>query len=384
MKNMRIVFASIATLALLVPALAFGATMKTGTSVFFEKGTEIRDNIYAAGSNVSVGSPVSGDILAAGGSILVSETVSGDVAAVGGTITILKEVQGDVRVVGGNMLIGGNVTGDVIVVGGSVVIPSDVTIGKDLVVVGGQVSLDGTVAGNARIIGGTAVINGHIAGNIYARIDDTITVNKNAVIGGTLEYSARKAEALKVQEGASLAGEPVFKKREIPQPIKPQKFFAAAAGMFIFIKLASFIVAALVAIKLFKRFSDSVVEGSVRDPLRALGYGFVALITIPVASILLLITVIGVPLAGMSMLVYGLLTLLACIYAGIVVGAWGNKLIRKTERAEITWQNAAGGVVLLTVIKFIPVIGWIAGFLAFLVTFGSIAEIAHKKFWKER
>lgn len=384
MKNTRIVFASIAAAALFVPALAFGATFKSGTSVFFEKGSEIQDNIYAAGSNVSVGSVITGDVFAAGGSILLSETVSGDVAALGGTVTLLKEVKGDVRVIGGNTLIAGNVAGDVIVVGGSVVIPSDVTIGKDLLVFGGQVSLDGTVVGNTRIIGGTAVINGHINGNVYARIDDTITVNKNAMIGGTLEYSARKAEALKIQEGASLAGEPVFKKREMPQPIKPQKFFAAAAGIFILIKLASFIVAALIVIKLFKAFSASVVEGSVRDPLRMLGYGFVALVTIPVASILLLITMIGVPLAGMSMLAYGLLTLLACTYAGIVVGAWGNKLIRKTEHAEITWQNAVAGVALLTIVKLIPFIGWIAGFFAFLVTFGSIAEIAYKKFWRER
>jgi len=384
MKNMNKLFISVIVTLILVPAFTLGATMKAGEEVSISKGNDVRDNLYIAGGNVSVNSVVFGDLLTAGGNVLITENVSEDMAVAGGAVTILGDSGGDVRAVGGNILIAGDVAGELIITGGTVVVSSDVSVGKDLVIAGGQISIDGDVAGDVQIAGGVMTINGHIKGDVTAKIDDHLTIGDGAIIDGSLEYSARTAEALKVNEGAVITGEVVFKEIDVPTAGETKNFIFAAIGAYVFFKLLMFIVVALVLVWLFRNFSNSVVKGVLRNPLRMLGYGFVVLVVVPVASILLFVTLLGIPLGIMLMLSYGLLMLVACIYTGIVAGAWVSQMIRKSGSAVVTWKNVVGGVVLLTIVKLIPVIGWIVGLFVMLVTLGSIVEILHKKLWVGR
>ena len=63
------------------------------------------------------------------------------------------------------------------------------------------------------------------------------------------------------------------------------------------------------------------------------------------------------------------------------MGAWISQVIYKTSTPIITWKNVLTGVFLLSVITLIPVVGWVVGFLIFLVTLGSGAELLLKK-WR--
>lgn len=385
MKNINKLFISVIVILILVPVFAFGATMKAGEEVFVKKGNNIEDNLYVAGGNISINGIVFGDLYALGGNILISENVTEDITVVGGSITILGDSGGDIRVVGGNVLIAGDVKGELIVTGGALTISSDVSVGKDLVVAGGQVSIDGDVAGDVQIAGGVVTINGHIKGNVKAKIDDKLTIGDGAVIDGNLEYSARNADALKLNEGAVIKGKTVYKKIDgVVDANKTKNFIFAAIGAFVLFKLISFIVVALILVWLFKNFSNSVVKGVVQNPLQMLGRGFVVLVVAPIAAILLFVTLFGAPLGFMVILSYGLLLLISGIYAGVVVGAWVSQVIRKSDKTVITWKNVVGGIVLLTVVKFVPLIGWIIGLFVFLVTIGSIANIVYKKLWGER
>ena len=381
---MKKFFVLMVAVAIVTPLFAFAATIKGGDEVFIQKGEDVRDNLYLAGGNVSVSGAVFGDLLAAGGNILISENVSDDMAIAGGSITILGNSGGDVRVAGGNILIAGDVAGDVVIAGGSVTIASEVSVGKDVVVAGGQVSVDGDVSGNLQITGGVATINGHIKGNVKAEVDEKLTLGSGAVVDGTLEYSARNTDILQMNEGAVVAGEVSFTKVDVVDRHEAKNFIFAAIGAFIFFKLIALIIAVLVLVWLFRKFSNSVVEGVVKDPLQMLGKGFVAAVVVPAAAILLFVTVVGIPLGLLLMFGYGLLSFVVCLYAGVVVGAWVSKLVRKSGHAVITYKNAAGGVVLLMIVKFIPLIGWIIGLFVFLVTLGSIVDMIHKRFWKER
>ncbi|MFC1720683.1 hypothetical protein ACFL0K_00270 [Patescibacteria group bacterium] len=384
MTKLKQFFTATLAVAVLMPVLAFGATIEAGEEVFIKKGENIRDNVYAAGGNVSVSSAVFGDLLTAGGNILISENVSEDIAAAGGAITILGDSNGDVRVAGGNVLIAGDVAGDLIVAGGTVTVSSDVSIGKDLVLAGGQVLFDGNVAGDAQIAGGIVTLNGHIKGNVKADIDEKLTIGDSAVIDGTLEYGARSEEVLVISDNATITGEITFKEMERVNTEGVKNFVFAAVGAFVLFKLISFIVVALILVLLFRNFSNKVVEKAVRKPLKMLGKGFAVLVLVPVASAILFATLFGAPLALIALSIYGLLLILSSIYGGVVVGAWLAGLISKSDRVKITWQNVIGGMFLITVVKFIPLIGWIACLLVLLVTLGSISHIASKKMWGDR
>lgn len=384
MKNINKFFVPVIALAVLVPMFALGATLEVGDEVFIKKGNDTRDNLYVAGGNVSVGSVTFGDALLAGGNVLVSKNVSEDIFSVGGSITILGNSGGDVRIVGGNILIAGDAGGDMVAVGGAVVITSDVSVGKDLLVAGGDISIDGDIFGDVQVTGGTVTINGHVRGDVKAKVGEHLTIGDGAVIDGDLEYGAQNAEALEVNEGAVVRGETIFEEAKNVGKGVSKNFLFAAFGALVFFKLISFIAIALLFVWLFKGFSNSVVSEVVKNPLPMLGKGFITLIVVPASTVVLFMTLLGVPLAVMVILSYIVLLLVTGVYAGVVVGAWGSQYIQKTERVEITWKNVVGGVVLLTVVKLIPVIGWIAGVFIFLVTLGSLADMLHKKLWGNR
>ncbi|MFA5172846.1 MAG: hypothetical protein WC435_00380 [Candidatus Paceibacterota bacterium] len=377
-------FALLTSVAILAPTLAFGATLKAGEEVSVKN--PIADNLYAAGGNVSIDSVISGDLFTAGGNVIISENISDDINALGGSISVLGSSGDDTRIVGGNVLISNNVGGELIVIGGSVNVSSGTSVAGDLVSAGGLVAVNGNIGGNAKIAGGVININGHIKGNVVVKADEKITIGENAVIDGNLEYSASSAESLKIEEGAVISGKTTFTEIALPKvdAQKAKSFFFAFIGIFTIYKLLAFIISALILFLLFKEFSNSVSKNATQNPLRLIGKGFVALIVIPAAFILLFITVLGIPLGLLALLSYVLLLFISCIYTNIIFGAWISQLVYKSSTAVVTWKNIIIGSILLAVIVIIPFIGWIIGFLIFLLSLGTIADLIQKKLWSER
>ena len=388
MKNINKLSISLFALVLLAPSFIFGATLKADEEISIKKGENIVDNLYLAGGSVTVNSLISGDLFTAGGQVIISEDVTDDMAILGGTVTILGDAGGDIRVAGGNIIIAGNVAGDLIVTGGTVTVASGVVIGKDLVMAGGQISFDGEVLGDAQIAGGVATINGHIKGNLKAVIAEKLTLGAGSTVDGNIEYSAKKAEMLDVQDGAVITGEISYEKRDATETEKDLKglkyFILATLGLFLLLKLATLIIIGFILAWLFKDFSNSLVRKAIQKPMQMLGKGFVAIVVIPAAAILLLITLFGIPLGIIAILVYSILLTLAGLYSGIVFGVWVNNLISKRDKIAITWKNILGGIFLLALLGFIPFIGWIIALIVFLITLGSLADTLHKKVWKER
>lgn len=101
----------------------------------------IHDDIAARG-NVTVAGVVTGDAAAIGGAVNISGKVEGDVAAIGGPVTLVQggEVGGDLAAIGGPATIGGKVGGDVAAVGGPIDLDSTAAVGGDVATVGGPVT----------------------------------------------------------------------------------------------------------------------------------------------------------------------------------------------------------------------------------------------------
>jgi hypothetical protein len=77
--------------------------------------------------------------------------------------------------------------------------------------------------------------------------------------------------------------------------------------------------------------------------------------------------------------------MLAAIYSGVIFGAWMDKLVvRKQEEVTVDWKNGVLGVVALTLIMQIPVIGGLAGFFFFLLALGSISTLTYNHLWTRR
>lgn len=380
-NNIKKVLLWIVSTAMIIPSFASSAILKTGEDVSIKQTDPIEENVYTAGGNVFINSKIFGDLYTVGGNVLISEDISEDIVAVGGSVTFLGDSGGDVRVVGGNVLITGNVVGDLVVAGGSVTVSSGVVIGKDLIVAGGQVVVDGDVDGDVKMAGGVATINGHVKGEIIAKIDERLRVGDGAVVDGGLVYRARTSEVLSLSDSAVVTGETVFEERKFKGHDKKKGLFATFAG-FITLKLIALIITALALVYLFKDFSNSVVSSVRQNIFKNLGKGFIALIVAPVLIIILFITLFGIPIGMLAFLSYILLIFISGIYSGVVVGSWASSAIHKTDGLTITWKNIVVGFVLLAILHFIPIFGWVVVMCIYLATVGSIMDAIHRKLFK--
>ncbi len=106
---------------------------------------------------------------------------------------------------------------------------------------------------------------------------------------------------------------------------------------------------------------------------RSLLTGFVLLVTVPVAAVLLVFTVVGIPLSVIGMLLY-----VATLYPGLVfVAAWlGQRVLlrmrrRGGEAPSIYWSVAVGAIA-LAVLFAVPFAGWVIRLVAILAGFGTL------------
>lgn len=106
---------------------------------------------------------------------------------------------------------------------------------------------------------------------------------------------------------------------------------------------------------------------------RSLLTGFVLLVTVPAAAVLLLFTVIGIPLAATGILLY-----FATLYpAQVFVVAWlGHRILALARRGrEVTpsvyWSLVLGSIVLVALFA-IPYVGWVIRLVTMLVGFGAL------------
>ena len=102
--------------------------------------------------------------------------------------------------------------------------------------------------------------------------------------------------------------------------------------------------------------------------------GLVALSTIPVAAVLLMITVIGIPIALLGLVGYAALLLLGYVWLAVAVGGLLLDRIKPEVAAQAAYRAGAAVLAMLglAVLARTPFIGGLVVFTAILVGVGMI------------
>ncbi|MDO8183934.1 MAG: hypothetical protein Q7T49_03055 [bacterium] len=337
---------------LILPSVVSAAQIKTGDQFILPPSEQSLGNVYVGAGSASVLGQVVGDLYVGAGTTVVSGQVTDDVVIAGGNTTITGNVGGDVRVLGGQVLITGRVGGDVLVVGGSLNLSGEV--GGDLDFIGGML----TVADGARV-----------AGNLTYRSDRKADIGPNAYIGGQITYDKSIAEKLGVLKNS--ADSKSFKTTIL-----------ALFGAWLFLKLMMFIFAGLVIFWLLAEPVEKVIKTSFHHPWRSLITGFAALVAVPVLAVILLVTVIGLPLAFFIGLVYLVLLLSAKLAAGLVLGAWLDWQVMKRASYKLTWQNVLLGIIVFFALSYVPLVGWLLDLAIIVLVFGAILDLIYRR-WRQ-
>lgn len=331
-------------------------------------------NLYTAGNIVSINGDIEKSLYVVGNVISVNSDVEGTIHAGGGTIVIRGNVGDSIHAGGGSILIEGIVEEDVFIGGGNITISKTASIKGDLIIGGGTVDIQGPVAGNLYLGAGQAIINSKIGGQVKAKVDE-FKLGSEAEIVGDLNYTS--SEEAEMAEGAVVLGKIDFKVREFKKidiARSPKTLFGILTLAFL-LKLLISIAAGLVLVYLFRDVTKQVVKESLTSFWGSLGRGFSALILIPVLCLILLITVIGIWIAGILASIYGLMMLLASALASVAFGSWLIKVIKKQSKYSIGWPAVVWGVISLKIIILIPYIGWLVGLVFMLISLGALYRL---------
>lgn len=367
----------LAAVLFLTPVLVYGAVIKTGDSYYLDPGSEINDNLYAAGGNVSVAGTVNGDLFVAGGNLILSGPVSGDVAAAGGTVNVSGNVSGDVRVAGGNVNILNSTGGELLAAGGQVNVSQGSFIEKGVKIIGGNINFDGRAKGKVSIKGENVYINGTIEQDLSVEAKE-VKLGPNALIQGSFDYYSTKQAV--VEQGAQVLGALNFHKTEITSKAPAGKgLFLGFIGFAWIVKSLMIIVVALIMVYFFKNHTNVLVQQSVSSFWKEFLRGFIILVVVPAVVILSLITVLGVYVAIIVGLFYAMILMISSATTVLVFAKLAMKYIFKKEDCQLNWWVVIIATFVLGLIALIPFVGWILPFIIFLSAFGSTTNYIYKK-----
>jgi cytoskeletal protein CcmA (bactofilin family) len=357
-------------LAALLPLSAGAAQFNGDKSGSTSVNNDVNDDLYAGGSTVTINSQVSGDAVLAGGTVMANSTVGESLLAAGGTVTITGNVSDDIRVLGGTVVVNGNVSHDAIVLGGQVIISSSAVIGKDLVVLAGTVTVDGLVKGNVFVRGGNVTINAPVSGSVDIKAD-TVTFGPKAAIGGKLVYAS--PSETEIANGMVLGGVQ-YSKTINKKTSEPKGSFAGLAAIGIVFKLIIVFAIAWVFTTIFKKRSLEIVQSTMKGFGWKLIYGFSAMIAVPMAALIVLVTVVGAPVSVIVMCIYAIAFSLSGIFAPVVIGAWIWKAFKKTGEYPVNVYSVLVGSIISAIAGLIPFFGWAFNLVFALAVFGALSR----------
>lgn len=230
------------------------------------------------------------------------------------------ETVGDAISVGGSTTISGHVRGSAVAVGGSVHVKPGARVDGDMVSVGGTIDVDdGATADGQRVSIGEGLGLGGLAGLAGA----AGTVGAAAVVWHVI---------------------------------------GALASIFGMIALGALFIAFIP-----ERF-ERMKRGLLARPAPAGGTGLLVFIGIIPATILLVITLVGILVVPFLWMVFGLAIALGLALVAQVIG---ERVLQSTAIRN-PFATLAVGALILAVLRHVPVFGWVLFFLATLLGVGAV------------
>ncbi len=361
------------SLALMVPLATSAAEFRGAQDVSLVSGETISGNMYMAGGNIIDTGVVKGDLVIGGGNILVSGPVNSDLLIGGGSINVTSDIGGDLRIGGGNITIQGKVAGDAIVGGGQIILASP-HIGGDVAIAGGNITISAPINGSLKVFGGQVTLNAPVKGSVIIH-GQKITLGPKAIIQGDLTYTSPAVATL--ETGAIVRGKTDYTKSETSTKanVVPTVALGAFFTFWLLAKLLMSIVGAFLFLWIFPRYAIELATSFATKPLEYLGIGFVAFIVLPIAGILLLLTVIGIPLGALALLGFVGLMIFASLVAPVALGSLVHKWIWKPSNYVVDWKTILLGVAIWFVLGFIPFVGGLLKFIIILMTLGVTLQV---------
>jgi hypothetical protein len=360
-----------AALAALVLATITGCSIRSeGDDTV---GREFGSDYFRAGGMLNLTEPVEGDAFLAGGHVATASQVQGDLVAVGGEVSIGGAVGDDLYAAGGKVQFDAIVDGNARVAGGEVSVGPATVVAGGVSLTGGQIAFEGVAHEYLHASGGSVRIDGEVIGDAEVRAKELL-IGPGARIGGRL--IVRGPTEPTIPESAVIAGGVEFHEEASSRHFGAMRSEVrdAATGIGTFLWFLGVFVAGALFVLLLPGFTTEAAAAIGAKPLPSLGLGLAILVCVPFVAVVLLITIIGIPVALLLMSLYLLVLFLGWVTAALFLAQRGLEVLRPGKPATRGWQLLALllGLLALWLLRQIPLVGGLIGFLALLAGIGAL------------
>jgi cytoskeletal protein CcmA (bactofilin family) len=369
MKRLLTAFALVLLAGL--PSVASAAGVQVASDIATPPEAVFVDNQYFVGGRVDASGTMEQDTLLLGGRTDFSGTAKGDLLIFGGEHVLIDGiVEGDARILGGTVEITGTMQGDLIIVGGTVRIAPEAVVNGELMIVGGQVTADTTLKKHARIVAASVLLGGTIetSANITTQ---RFELTDTAHVPGSIVYFA--PQEVYRPAGADVSGTLNFNKIETTlEHGVVERAVVNFLNFWIVLRFVTTLMLAFLLVYIFRVFSQTVTEYVLRSFGTSMLIGTGVLFLMPITGVVLLASLILSPVAVLLALFYIAALIISSAVAAIAVGALVIRSFSKTSALEVSFRGASLGVVLLTVVQFVPFVGEATRIVFFLVALGAV------------
>ena len=347
-------------LLLVVPGSALAATVTTGDAVTIGAQEVIDDDVYLFGDVVTISGLIRGDAVVFCREAIIDGTIDGSLLVFAEDIRIGGDIAGTARGGANSIIFSGTTGRDFMMAANTLSISGKVS--QDLFGAANRIAVTGSIGRNILASMRHLFINAPVGGNIDAYTSNFV-VGPRAVLSGSVTYTSSNEAS--VDSSAIVSGQ--LKRLDPPSE---QAVFRPGWSVWRFIRpILSLLALALLMILVFPRFTAGTAAMIGEKPGASAGYGALLILVAPLAALVLLITVIGIPIGIMSMLLYGALLYTARVFAGYYLA----KLFfnRISKELHPVWIALCGVLVLALLIK-IPYLGWFINLAAVIFASGAL------------
>jgi cytoskeletal protein CcmA (bactofilin family) len=280
----------------------------------------VNEDVYVTSTKGVVDGTINGDLTIFTGDLIINGSVTGSVNVFSsGTVTVSQDgtVGGSLRGAAVNVKIFGEVGSDLFITAASIVVEESGTIGRDAMAFGGVLRVEGTVVRDVRGRTVRTVIDGDVGGDIDIATQK-FEVGDTASVGGDIQY--RSQVDASISSGAQISG--TVKRL----PTQSNFIYGVILALANIIGFLGFIVVGVVALFVARGSGSRAAGAVITNPIKTLLWGLGAVIALPVVTVLLAATLVGLPIA---------LLLVMVMVAGLIIGpvpaitALGNRILFK-------------------------------------------------------
>lgn len=361
LKIRNIILPTVIFLLLLITP-TYAAKMETGEYTL-DKESIVEDDLYVTGgNNITISGIVDGDLVVIGENITIDGTITGDLYTIGSNIKLSGTISGNTVAIGSNIGISATLRDNLYVAG--MITNISGSVNGDVMVASGQLSLDGTILDDVRAISGQINSTASIGGDFLIE-SDNFTLDENDISGELIAGS---------------------KSNEIKNDFKVTKddFFGVNIGLALINFVGMYIVGLILILSApVKTLQiEKNVTTSWMDLLKSYALGMAILFAVPIPLIILVLTLVGAPLA---LLITGALLFLCLFGTTWVESAMGHKILQQFKKEDYgRFLSLLIGRGISTVIKLIPFVSGVYTLSLMAVAVGSATRVEYHAFPKTK